>query len=201
MASIGKAAWMGLALATCSLAVPAHAGDADIALDSLVENADFVETDRPVIRYGRAVDLAGIDIEPIKRGAAVGALPTGRPLSSMRLTSRFGNRRHPVSGRRAFHAGVDLAASYGTPVRATSAGKVVIAGRQGGYGILVRLDHGGAVESRYAHLSSVAVRVGDTVTQNQVIGYVGSTGRSTGPHLHYETRSGGRPIDPAASWR
>jgi murein DD-endopeptidase MepM/ murein hydrolase activator NlpD len=105
-------------------------------------------------------------------------------------------RYHPILGGTRFHSGIDLAAPAGTPVVATSSGRVEMAGWSGGYGILVELDHGGSVETRYAHLSAVAVRPGQQVKAGQVIGYVGSTGRSTGPHLHYETRVAGRPTNP-----
>ncbi len=158
--------------------------------------------DQPSVVFGRAVDLAGADIEPAMSalGAFSGSLPNGRPLAGGRLTSGFGMRYHPTLGGTRFHSGIDLAAPTGTPVMATSAGRIVGAGWGGGYGILVTVSHGGAVESRYAHLSAVAVRPGETVRQGQIIGYVGSTGRSTGPHLHYETRVGGRPADPGSRW-
>ncbi|WP_435200363.1 M23 family metallopeptidase [Qipengyuania sp. 902] len=158
---------------------------------------------RPAVRFGRAVDLMGADIEPESSAMGgpdfeAGAMPSGRPLAAGRLTSGFGMRGHPVLGGRRFHGGIDLAAATGTPVAATSSGVVLSAGWRGGYGILVRLSHGGTVETRYAHLSAVAVRAGDRVQAGQTIGYVGSTGRSTGPHLHYETRVDGRPVDPAS---
>ena len=156
------------------------------------------EIDRPVIRFGRAVDLAGRDIEPMAKGLSggIGGIPSGLPMSSARLTSGFGTRYHPTLGGQRFHAGVDLAAPTGTPVSATASGRVTRAGWAGGYGILVAIDHGGSRETRYAHLSALAVLPGETVKQGQVIGYVGSTGRSTGPHLHYETRVAGQPTNP-----
>ena len=156
------------------------------------------EFDRPVIRFGRAVDLAGRDIEPVPKALppGVGGVPSGLPMSGARLTSGYGNRFHPTLGGTRFHAGVDLAAPTGTPVTATASGQISRAGWAGGYGILVSINHGDAVETRYAHLSAIAVRPGENVRKGQVIGYVGSTGRSTGPHLHYETRQGGRPTNP-----
>lgn len=158
------------------------------------------EYDVPVITFGRAVDLAGNDIEPMRAGIGFASLPSGNPLPGGRLTSGFGMRYHPTLGGQRFHAGVDIAAPTGTPVRATSAGKVSRAGWSGGYGILVAIDHSGSLETRYAHLSAVAVRPGETVKAGQVVGYTGSTGRSTGPHLHYETRVGGRAANPASAW-
>ena len=94
------------------------------------------------------------------------------------------------------HSGVDLAAPQGTPVQATADGVVTSAGWRGGYGILISLGHGSGVQTRYAHLSAIAVQPGTRVRAGQVIGYVGSTGNSTGPHLHYEVRVNGRAINP-----
>ena len=124
------------------------------------------------------------------------SLPAGMPLSSARLTSSFGYRYHPVSGRYRRHSGIDLAAPRGTPIVATSDGVVLASGWMGGYGIAVRLDHGAGTETRYAHMSRTAVAPGQDVKRGQVIGYVGSTGRSTGPHLHYEIRKKGRAVNP-----
>lgn len=162
-----------------------------------------VTTDRAVITYGRAVDLAGRDVAPVRAvggPAVVGRFAGHAPLSRARLTSGFGQRRHPVYGTRGFHSGIDLAAAQGTPVQASSGGRVRRAGHAGGYGVLVTIEHPGGIETRYAHLSAVAVRPGQTVSAGEVIGYVGSTGRSTGPHLHYEVRSGGVAVDPARYW-
>ena len=160
---------------------------------------DLVGEDAPVITFGKAVDLKGADIDPVGPGSqalSLANLPTGRPLSGGRLTSGYGMRYHPTLGGYRFHAGVDLAAATGTPVAATREGRVTSAGWNGGYGVLVSIAHEGMVETRYAHLSAVAVRPGDRVSRGQIIGYVGSTGRSTGPHLHYETRVAGRAADP-----
>ena len=158
------------------------------------------EFEVPVITFGRAVDLAGNDIEPFRTGIGAASLPTGNPIPGGRMTSAFGMRYHPTLGGNRFHAGVDIAAPTGTPVLATSAGRVSRAGWSGGYGILVTIDHPGSLETRYAHLSAVAVRLGDTVRAGQVVGYSGSTGRTTGPHLHYETRVGGHAANPASAW-
>jgi murein DD-endopeptidase MepM/ murein hydrolase activator NlpD len=112
------------------------------------------------------------------------------------IVSGFGYRTDPLGGGTGFHAGVDMAASMGTPIRACRAGKVVTAGSQGGYGNAVVLDHGGGMGTLYGHQSSIAVVPGQTVAAGSIIGYVGSTGRSTGPHLHFEVRLGGTPVDP-----
>jgi murein DD-endopeptidase MepM/ murein hydrolase activator NlpD len=110
--------------------------------------------------------------------------------------SRFGMRKHPILGYRRMHSGLDYKAPYGTPIRAVTDGKVIGAGRMGGCGIAVRIGHGGGLQTRYCHMSRMAVRSGQTVRRGQVIGYVGSTGLSTGPHLHFEMYRGGRAVDP-----
>ena len=114
------------------------------------------------------------------------------------ITSGFGMRRHPILGYRRLHAGLDFKARYGTPIVAVSDGRVSAAGRAGGCGIAVRLEHGGGLSTRYCHMSRMAVRGGQQVRRGQVIGYVGSTGLSTGAHLHYEMYRGGRAINPAS---
>lgn len=113
-----------------------------------------------------------------------------------RQTSRFGMRRHPILGYRRMHSGVDFKASYGTPIVAVSDGQVASAGRAGGCGNAVRINHGSGLSTRYCHMSRMAVHGGQSVRRGQVIGYVGSTGLSTGAHLHYEMYRGGRAIDP-----
>ncbi|MGB9856672.1 MAG: murein hydrolase activator EnvC family protein [Dictyoglomaceae bacterium] len=113
------------------------------------------------------------------------------------VTSGFGMRRHPLlGGAYMMHTGIDISADYGTPVRAVAPGKVIYADWYGGYGKLVILDHGGEITTLYAHLSRIVVELGEQVSEGQVIGYVGSTGLSTGPHLHFEVRVDGRPQDP-----
>jgi murein DD-endopeptidase MepM/ murein hydrolase activator NlpD len=114
-----------------------------------------------------------------------------------RLTSHFGQRRHPILGFVRMHAGMDFKASYGTPIVAVTDGRVSSAGRMGGCGNAVRIDHGNALQTRYCHMSQTAARAGQYVRRGQVIGYVGSTGLSTGPHLHYEMYRDGRPVNPA----
>lgn len=121
------------------------------------------------------------------------------PLDYVRVTSSFSWRRyHPVLGVYRAHLGTDYGAAAGTPVKATADGTVIFAGRDGGYGNLVKIRHFGGYETRYAHLSRFApgIRPGVAVKQEQVIGYVGSTGLATGPHLHYELRKNGQPINP-----
>ncbi|RUO42894.1 hypothetical protein CWE15_05700 [Aliidiomarina taiwanensis] len=120
----------------------------------------------------------------------------GRPISTGWLASEYGIRRDPFTGTPTMHRGIDYAADLGTPVAATGAGIVTHAGRRSGYGYLVEVDHGAGLRTRYAHLDSYQVKVGDVVTRGQVIGEVGQTGRATGPHVHYEVLENGRHINP-----
>ena len=124
-------------------------------------------------------------------------VPYRKPvIGEVEFTSGFGVRSDPFLGRPAMHTGLDFRAQTGDPVRATANGKVVSAGWSGGYGRMVEIDHGNGLSTRYGHLSEIGVKVGDVVKIGQVIGEVGSTGRSTGPHLHYETRIDGEAVDP-----
>lgn len=129
---------------------------------------------------------------------ALDRLPLTRPVreSESRISSHFGPRRHPTTGRWALHAGLDLAGPTGTPIYAPAAGKVVYAGPRGTYGNLIKIDHPFGYETRYAHLSQILVSPGDEVTTGQLIGRIGTTGRSTGPHLHYEIRYYDKPVNP-----
>jgi murein DD-endopeptidase MepM/ murein hydrolase activator NlpD len=115
-----------------------------------------------------------------------------------KISSDFGWRNDPIDGRQRFHAGTDLRLAYGRDVRAAAAGVVTFAGEQGGYGTSVTVRHSDGLETRYAHLSAMDVQVGDTVSAGQVIARSGNTGRTTGPHLHFEVRQHGRPVDPDA---
>jgi murein DD-endopeptidase MepM/ murein hydrolase activator NlpD len=113
-----------------------------------------------------------------------------------RVTSGFGSRFHPILGYVRMHAGLDLAAAYGSPIVAAADGRVVAAGWSGGFGNLVRIAHTGGIQTMYGHMSRIVAASGTLVRQGQLIGYVGSTGLSTGPHLHYEVLKGGRPVNP-----
>ncbi|MEO5597337.1 MAG: M23 family metallopeptidase, partial [Novosphingobium sp.] len=131
-------------------------------------------------------------------GYSGGSVWSGGLLSPVngRITSSFGMRYHPILGYTRMHAGVDFGAAWGSPIRATADGIVSFAGRHGGHGNYVRLDHGGGLGTGYGHMSSIAVSPGSPVRAGQVIGYVGSTGLSTGPHLHYEMYQNGRTVNP-----
>jgi len=128
--------------------------------------------------------------------AASATLPVVRPITNAEMTSNFGSRRDPFLGSLAFHAGIDFRSPVGTAIHPTAPGKVTAAGPAGGYGNMVEVDHGHGITTRYGHMSRILVSVGDQVDRNSVIGLVGSTGRSTGPHLHYETRINDTPINP-----
>lgn len=133
-------------------------------------------------------------------GRSLGADAWVQPLESVRLSSPFGARRmHPILRRVLPHTGVDYAAPAGTPVRATGDGVVSAAGRRGGYGMMVEIQHPNGYATRYAHLSSLApgIRAGAAVRQGEMVGRVGMTGLATGPHLHYEVRRRGQAVDPA----
>lgn len=112
------------------------------------------------------------------------------------LTSRFGMRTHPIYGIRKMHTGIDLSAPQGTPIRASAGGVVVYAGWWGGYGKVVIIDHGGGISTLYGHCSAIYVNKGQNVSQGEVIATVGATGLATGPHLHFEVRKNGKPVDP-----
>jgi murein DD-endopeptidase MepM/ murein hydrolase activator NlpD len=113
-----------------------------------------------------------------------------------RLTGAFGGRMDPFSGEGAFHTGVDISAPPGTAVRSTADGVVIAASWEGGYGLMVKVNHGGGVDTLYGHLSRSMVQVGQAVRLGQIVAEVGSTGRATAPHLHYEVRLGGVPVNP-----
>jgi murein DD-endopeptidase MepM/ murein hydrolase activator NlpD len=128
---------------------------------------------------------------------AIALLPIRSPLlGHLEITSPYGARKDPFGMGWALHPGVDLHAEEGSIVRATAAGKVVNAAYTGGYGNMVEIEHAEGVNTRYGHLSAILVSEGQMVTAGMPIGRVGSTGRSTGPHLHYETRIDGDPVDP-----
>jgi len=130
-------------------------------------------------------------------GPALGDGTFIRPVPGS-ITSGFGNRTDPVTGASAFHSGLDFGASCGTPIKAAGTGVILSAGfNGGGYGNMTLINHGDGLSTLYGHQSSIIVSVGQSVTQGQVIGYVGSTGKSTGCHLHFEVRVSGTPVDPS----
>ena len=170
----------------------APSGDADLAIGGpFVEPTAFAD---PFENSISDLDLALERLDAARRTAR--KLPFGNPSPESSITSRFGNRTDPFLGRLALHAGIDFRAKTGTEIRSTGAGTVVVAGRNGGYGNMIEIDHGNGLTTRYAHLSRVLVKVGDQVETSDPVGLSGTTGRSTGPHLHYEVRRNGKAIDP-----
>lgn len=147
-------------------------------------------------RYTTAEDGITDYFDENGQSATKGLLRT--PVSGARLTSGFGMRSHPLLGYSKMHTGIDFGAPQGTPIKAAGSGTIMKAGRGGGYGNVVQVQHQGPYSTLYAHMSRIAdgIRPGVKVRQGQVIGYVGSTGRSTGPHLHYEIRVDDRPVNP-----
>ncbi len=135
-----------------------------------------------------------IQDEASKEGEAPGILV--RPVPGP-ITSGFGMRMHPILGYSRMHTGIDMSAPYGQEIKAGGAGRVILAAPYGGYGNTVIIDHGGGMTTLYAHQSQLDVSYGQEVAAAEVIGYIGTSGLSTGPHLHFEVRLGGRPVDPA----
>ena len=142
----------------------------------------------------RELDSALDTLDKVKRQAK--RLPIANPVPGRSISSTFGVRKDPLIGTPALHSGMDFRAPPGFPARATASGTVISAGWNGGYGRMVEVDHGGGFTTRYAHLSRIDVKEGDEVVAGTVVGKVGSSGRSTGPHLHYEVRRNGDAIDP-----
>ena len=132
-----------------------------------------------------------------KLSATLVSVPVREPVTGeIDFSSPFGVRVDPFLHVPAMHTGIDFRGSYGEPAHATAAGTVTSAGWSGGYGQMVEIDHGNGLATRYGHLSEIDVRVGQSIRIGQVVGRIGSTGRSTGPHLHYETRVDGEAVDP-----
>jgi murein DD-endopeptidase MepM/ murein hydrolase activator NlpD len=157
----------------------------------------------PDMTFGVLSDLLGsmasrLDIMRTgveRRQSLAAATPSIWPVSGW-LTSRYGNRRDPFTGGADFHPGLDISADYGQPVRATADGTIAVAERSGSYGNLVEIDHGYGIVTRYGHLSRFRATAGQQVHRGDVIGYVGSTGRSTSAHLHYEILLNGKLTNP-----
>jgi murein DD-endopeptidase MepM/ murein hydrolase activator NlpD len=163
----------------------------DTRFKSLFASWTAIERTSPTVGTGEVVTAYS---SPVPQRAV--SVPSRMPLEGASLTSGFGMRTHPVLGGRRQHAGIDLAAPTGTPVYATADGVIGRADWYSSYGLYISINHGASMETRYAHLSRLAVAAGDNVKKGDLIGYVGSTGRSTGPHLHYEVRVEGLAVNP-----
>src|SRR4051794_32074777 len=180
---------LGLNLANLEAAVPRTAMGGPFVPVKLTASSGPFEKQLYRINSTRA------EMDRLNRTLAL--VPYRKPvIGEVEFTSGFGVRSDPFLGRPAMHTGLDFRAASGDPVRVTANGKVVSAGWSGGYGRMIEVDHGNGLATRYGHLSEINVRVGEIVRIGQVVGLVGSTGRSTGPHLHYETRIDGEAVDP-----
>jgi murein DD-endopeptidase MepM/ murein hydrolase activator NlpD len=169
-------------------------------LASQATGGPLVRLSRAALRQGSA-DSEIADLEIALNRLAVmevslRAIPSAQPTSYGAMTSPFGLRRDPFTGARAMHTGIDFRGSRGQGILATGQGRVVFAGWKGGYGRVIEIDHGAGVVTRYAHLSGIDVSVGQEVDRGDRIGRMGSTGRSTATHLHYEVRINGRAVNP-----
>lgn len=157
----------------------------------------YVEPQIDISAFDASLDQLDAALSRLESARATARdLPFGNPAPGHEITSRYGNRIDPFLGRLALHAGIDFQAETGQTVVATGAGRVITAGSSGGYGNMVEIDHGQGITTRYGHMSKILVKDGDMVTVGDVIGRAGSTGRSTGPHVHYEVRRDGNPVDP-----
>ena len=187
------------ALAALALTNPAMANETATAtqITGAIDAAQAAPTgDREfaeLFANWRSMDKTGVASSAPIAGVSV---PSRMPLEDATLTSNFGMRTHPVLGGRRNHKGIDLAQPSGTPVYATADGVIGKAEWFSSYGNYIQIEHGGEMQTRYAHLSGYAISAGEQVRKGQLIGFVGSTGRSTGPHLHYEVRVAGLAVDP-----
>lgn len=163
------------------------------ALDVRRAALDFADVPAADRTLGSSLRLPGAD--PAAQIDAADA-DTELPLEEGAITSEFGMRLDPFSGRRRFHRGIDIAAERGTPIKAAASGRVIFSGRQGGYGNTVVIEHANGYKTQYAHADSFSVRAGEYVEAGQIVGTVGSTGRSTGPHLHFEVTRNGEHLNP-----
>jgi murein DD-endopeptidase MepM/ murein hydrolase activator NlpD len=145
----------------------------------------------------REQQLSVLETMMLHRNLQKQVLPTGRPLKGGWTSSYFGIRTDPFTGKRAHHDGVDFAGKLGSDIMAVGAGVVTWSGERYGYGNLVEIDHGNGYVTRYAHSKEILVKIGETVKKGQVVAYMGSSGRSTGPHVHFEVLRNGRVVNPA----
>jgi murein DD-endopeptidase MepM/ murein hydrolase activator NlpD len=144
----------------------------------------------------RDAQLAALENALLSRKLDEQIRPDGRPVRKGHISSYFGERQDPFTGHQAFHKGIDFASARGSEVVAVAAGVVTFAGEKAGYGTLVEVSHGNGMVTRYGHNQGLAVALGRTVSRGDTLAYVGSTGRSTGPHVHFEVLKDGRQIDP-----
>ncbi|MEK9720281.1 MAG: M23 family metallopeptidase [Quisquiliibacterium sp.] len=188
---------LGLGVNDSAGTIPGRGG----ALPSISQPLSMSELSSEIDRVGRLIErrdeqLGLVESEIVLRQTMARLLPSSHPLDGALPGSRFGWRIDPFDGRRAMHEGIDFTAPTGTPIVAAGAGVVVFAAWHPQYGRMVEIDHGEKLVTRYAHASKLLVKVGDIVHRGERIALVGSTGRSTGPHLHFEVRVDDKPRDP-----
>ena len=177
------------ALETAGLPIDADYAERDVGGPLIaIENSSLFDS------KVKELDEALAHLDALKKEAI--SFPIANPASGKTVSSSFGARKDPLLGVRAHHSGMDFRAPVGSPARVTAAGVVSKAGWNGGYGRMVEVDHGNGFSTRYAHLSKIDVKVGEKLAIGDVVGKVGSSGRSTGPHLHYEIRRDGDALDP-----
>lgn len=177
---------------------PAQGGpETNSALDPIAV-PDFVSLLKDLEQQldDRTRQLGVLESLLMNRNLQAEVVPAGRPITQGWLSSHFGTRTDPINGKRAFHSGMDFAGKKGSDVIAVAAGVVTYAADRYGYGMLVEINHGGGYATRYGHNDEVLVEVGDTVKKGQVIAKMGSSGRSTGPHVHFEVLQDGKTVDP-----
>jgi murein DD-endopeptidase MepM/ murein hydrolase activator NlpD len=182
--------------ATAPVAPDTGASSADFTEQAYAQSLDQLASLRTSALAGsvKSIDL-GISAPGVRDWINVAGAPSLWPVLGP-ITSSFGEREDPFNGEGAFHSGVDISAGFGEVVRATADGIVAIASMASGYGREIMINHGNGIETIYGHLSGFAVATGQQVSRGQVIGYVGMSGRSTGPHLHYEVRVHNTPVNP-----
>lgn len=194
---------MGIAFATTAMATPAMAASA-----AATANSDTFRVSPEDVKANQtALGLSDPEFRALHNGwgkkvdtlsANVVSVPSINPVDSMALSSGYGYRKAPMKGASRNHKGLDIPGPIGTPIYATADGVVGRAQWVNGYGKYVEINHGNAVQTRYGHLSAMNVQPGQVIHQGDVLGYMGSTGRSTGSHLHYEVRIGGEAVNPTA---
>jgi len=179
--------------------LPARGGPAETVAEEQMGGADFMRAldDLALQIDDRARQLEVLEQVVSRRQLKHAMSPAGRPIRKGWLSSYFGKRTDPFNGRQEMHKGIDFAGQMGSDVLATAAGVVTWAGKRYGYGQLVEINHGDGISTRYGHCEKILVKVGQKVRQGERIGLMGSSGRSTGPHVHYEVLKGGRQINPA----
>lgn len=183
-------------LANTGVRLPAKLAEASLDGDADAIGGPYIEPESAT-EFETSISDLDVALDRLERVKSLALrLPFANPAPNRKITSSFGNRMDPFFGRLAMHAGIDFRQKTGSDVKATGAGIVIHAGTSGGYGIMVEIDHGNGITTRYGHLSKVLVKEGDTVEAGEIIALSGSTGRSTGPHLHYEVRRHGNAVDP-----